>query len=352
MKKFSLFYLTIFLIIGNPVTAQKSGFLNKVSNSVSKEILGKPDKVNNEKVEPEPSCASDQAVKIMDLGGKLQLDYHELSISILSDGRVLAHHNGSDEYYVVKDGVTTGPYNSGDPRIADFIPADENENSKENLVTKYKPYISKAGDKYVITFAGKKYGPYAHIDYFTVTKSKDKFAAMCTETIIVNEDQGKRMEEAMKNAKTDQERMDLAMEFAQQMQQTMTQGGGPQGLTAKLVTNIPNTNYDHLKSGGGILNGNIKYDDILLMSYDKIMDLQMKTVLTLKQEASGAKDLFVNTNNTKYAYYNYGTLTFSDNTTLAELFNPALVKVEGKVYLSYMYYSPKNNAIMQHKIPF
>ena len=67
---------------------------------------------------------------------------------------------------------------------------------------------------------------------------------------------------------------------------------------------------------------------------------------------SGLKDLFVNSNNTKYAFYNSGTLTFSDNTTMTDLFNPYLVKADGKVYLSYMYYSPKNNAIMQHKIPF
>ena len=78
----------------------------------------------------------------------------------------------------------------------------------------------------------------------------------------------------------------------------------------------------------------------------------MKVVLTLKSESIGAKDLFVNTTNTKYAFYNSGTLTFSDNTTLTDLFNPHLVKVDGKVYISYMYYSPKRNAIMQHKIPF
>ena len=107
-----------------------------------------------------------------------------------------------------------------------------------------------------------------------------------------------------------------------------------------------------MKAAGGNLNGNIKYDDILIISYDKIIDLKMNTVLTLKQDAIGAKDLFVNTSNTKYAFYNYGALTFSDNTSLAELFNPQLVKVDGKVFIAYMYYSPKKNAIMQHKIPF
>ena len=98
------------------------------------------------------------------------------------------------------------------------------DKSEAGFLAKYKPYITKSGDKYLITFAGKKYGPYARIDNFTVSKSKDKFAAMATETVVVTEDQGKKMEEAMKNAKSDQERMDLAMEYAQQMQQTMTAG--------------------------------------------------------------------------------------------------------------------------------
>jgi hypothetical protein len=100
------------------------------------------------------------------------------------------------------------------------------------------------------------------------------------------------------------------------------------------------------------LNSNIKYDDILFLTYDKVIDLSNKVLLTLKPDASGAKDLFVNTTNTKYAFYNYGTLTFSDGTVMSELFNPHLVKISGQVYLAYIYYSPKKNAIMQCKIPF
>ena len=351
MKKVIILSLVISCIIGNHLNAQ-SGLLKKVSNSVNKEVPGKSETAEKPKIQPEPPCASDNAVKVMDLGGKLQIDYNELSISLLSDGRILAQAHGSDEYYVAKDGVTSGPYKEGDPQIADFVPADNDDKSDAAFLAKYKPYITKSGEKYLITFAGKKYGPYARIDNFTVSKSKDKFAAMATETVAVTEDQGKKMEEAMKNAKTDQERMDLAMQYAQQMQQTMTSGGGPESMQAKLVTNIPDAKWDVLKSAGGQLNGSIKYDDIVFFAYDKIIDFQMKVVLTLKQEAIGAHDLFVNSNNTRYAFYNSGTLTFSDNTTMTELFNPYLLKTEGKVYLSYMYYSPKNNAIMQHKIPF
>jgi hypothetical protein len=351
MKKAIILSLVISFTTGNYLIAQ-SGLLKKVSSSVSNEVLGKPETADKAKIEPEPACASDQAVKAMDLGGKLEIDYKELSISILSDGRILAQAHGTDEYYVAKDGITSGPYKEGDPHIADFIPKEIDEKSEAGFLEKYKPYITKSGDKYMITFAGKKYGPYAKIDNFTVSKSKDKFAAFATENIIVTEDQGKKMEEAMANAKSDDERMQLAMEYAQQMAETMNQPGGLESTQAKLVTNIPNAKWDIQSAAGGTLNGNMKYDDILIYAYDKIIDLQMKVVLKIKPEALGAKDFFVNTTNTLYAYYNSGTLTFSDNKTMTDLFNPYLVKKEGKVYLTYMYYSPKNNAVMQHKIPF
>jgi hypothetical protein len=103
---------------------------------------------------------------------------------------------------------------------------------------------------------------------------------------------------------------------------------------------------------GAIMNGNIKYDDILMVANDKLLDLKGNTVMTIKPEDARSEILFVNTQNTKYAVGGYGNLTFSDNTTLSELFNPHLVKTDGKVYLAYMYYSPKMNSIMQCKIPF
>jgi hypothetical protein len=352
MKKSILYSLAICLIIANQVHAQ-GRLINKAKNSITNEILGNPDNSSNKpKQEPEPACANDQAELIMDMGGKLQLDYKELTISILNDGRILAMANATKDYYIVKDGVTQGPYKSGDPKIAEFETTDEDNKSVESFLLKNKPYISRSGEKFIITFDGKKYGPFAQINNFTVTKSKDKFAAMVIENIIVNEDQGKKMDEAIKNAKTEQEKMDLAMKYTQEMQQKMMQGGGPMSTMPKLVTNIPNITYDPMRSTGGTLNGNIKFDDILMSTYDKVIDLQGKVLLTLKPEASGAKDLFVNSTNTKYAYYNYGTLTFSDNTSLSDLFNPRLVKVSGKIYLAYMYYSPKKNSIMQWKIPF
>lgn len=347
-----MFLLAISLIAGTSLNAQ--GLLKKVSKSMTDELLGKSD--NSKSNQPEPASACDKAEVVMDLGGKLQVDYTELTISISDDGRILAKDLHADTYYIVQNGVTSGPIKPGDKRLKGFESVMKHDTDTDSDAEKNpwegNPYITKSGDKFLVTFSGKTYGPYSLISRFAVPKSADKFAALVIENIVVNEAQGKQMDEAMKNAKTDQEKMDLAMKYGQEMQQKMMQGGGPSSMMTKMVSNIPNATYDPLKAPAGMLNGNIKFDDILLVSYDKIVDLQGNTVIPINQEASIAEKLFLNSTNTKYAYYNSGTLTFSDNTTLPELFNPYLVKVDGKVYLAYMYYSPKKNALMQCKITF
>ena len=95
----------------------------------------------------------------------------------------------------------------------------------------------------------------------------------------------------------------------------------------------------------------MKYDDILLTQGSDIKDLKGKKIHTVTQDQGGA-DFFISTDNSKVAWYSYGTLNISDKTTLTELFNPYLTKVDGKIYLAYMYYSPKKNSILSCKIPF
>ena len=349
MKKSLLFLLAICTFFGNPVNAQVGGLLNKVTNNT----LGKPKASSNTaKQQPEPKCACEQPELIFELGGNLKLMYSEINISVKDDGSILVKDIVTSNFYIVKDGNTQGPIKAGDPRLTGFDDVNNGDASKATTPWANNEYITKSGEKFLIKFAGKNYGPYDEIKEFKVTKSKDKFAAIVVENVPVSEADGKKVEEAMKNAKTDQEKMDLSMKYAQEMQQKMMQGGGPMSTMPKLVTNIAGVNYDPLKSVGGTLNSNIKYDDILFLAYDRVIDLSNKVLLTLKPDASGAKDLFVNTTNTKYAYYNYGTLTFSDGNVTSGLFNPHLVKVNGQVYLAYMYYSPKRNAIMQCKIPF
>jgi hypothetical protein len=353
MKKFIPFLLTICLLSGKPVNAQIGKLLNKVKSSVTNEVAGKPEKsANNKKEEPEPKCACEQPELILDLGGDQHFDYEELSLSVLDDGSILSKSRFSDEYYIIKDGVSQGPYKSGDPKIASFEAEKAGTKDIDGFILSNKPYISKSGDKLLITFNGKSYGPYSQINSFTVTKSKEKFAAMVVESMLFSQDEQKKLEAAIKNAKTDQEKMDLSMEYTQEMQQRMVAAGGPSGMLPKLVTNIPNATYDPLKNTGGVLNGNIKYDDILMVAYDKIVDLHAKAIMPIKPEVTASEVFFINTSNTKYVYGNYGTLNFSDGTTMSELFCPHLVKVNGQIYLAYMYYSPKKNSIMQCKIPF
>lgn len=347
MKKSILLLLTVFLIYGSPVGAQ-GGILKKVTNSMTDELLGRKEKP---KAEPEPTCACSNPVVIMDLGGKYKIDYKEVNISV-KDDKILIQDRITNKFYIIQGNVTKGPYNSDDPNVAEFGTGDNQNKSIDNFILLNKPYISKSGDKLLITFDGKQYGPFAQINSFTLSKTREKFAAVVIETQATTEDDGKKMEAAMNNAKTDQERMDLAMQYGQQMQQKMVQSGGPGAMLPKLVTNIPNATYDPMRSVAGVLNGNMKYDDILLVAYDKINDLQGKTLLTIKPEVVGGGQLFINSDNSKYAVYDYGKLTFSDKTALTDLFNPYLVKADGKIYLSYMYYSPKKNSILQCKIPF
>ncbi|MGC1390075.1 MAG: hypothetical protein WA816_03485 [Bacteroidales bacterium] len=349
MKKSILFSLAICILFLNPVNAQVGRLLNKVTDKA----LGKPkESSGTAKQQPEPKCACEQPELILELGGTLKLMYSEITINIKDDGSILVKDIITGNFYIVKDGNTQGPIKAGDQRLTGFDNVESADAAKSATLWADNEYISKAGEKYMIKFGGRNYGPYGQIKEFKVAKSKEKFAAIVVENIPVSESDGKKMEEAIKNAKTDQEKMDLSMKYAQEMQQKMIQGGGPMSLIPKLITNIPGATYDPLKSVGGTLNSNIKYDDILFSTYDKVIDLSNNVLLTLKSDASGAKDLFVNTANTKYAYYNYGTLTFSDGAVLSELFNVHWIKVNGQAYLAYMYYSPGRNAIMQCKIQF
>ena len=67
--------MAICIFVGNPLSAQVSRLLNKVSKSVTNDVNGKPATGStNAKQEPEPKCACDQPELILDLGGNLKLD--------------------------------------------------------------------------------------------------------------------------------------------------------------------------------------------------------------------------------------------------------------------------------------
>jgi len=356
MKKSLLALAALCFIFSNPLESQ--GLLNKVKKAVSKEISGVVGDDNSKESSepgPEPACACDDAKLIMDLG-KFVIAYDEITICTKDDGSFLVYDKFGDKYYISTDGKSEGPYKEGDSKITGFCSDNTETVSEEKAdfwMTKYPAYISRSGEKYLIKFSGKNYGPFALINDFAVSRTKDKFAAIVTENMVASEAQAKKMEEAMKNAKTDQERMDIAMKMSQQLQDQMISGGGPSSLQPKLVSNISGVTNDLLKFGAGAkLNGKAKLDDILVVSQDKIMDLKGNTSLKLSKDSYTVRNIFVNSSNTLYATYYSGTLTFSDNRTLSEVFNPYLTKTDGTVYLTYMYFSPGKSAIMQCTIPF
>ncbi len=354
MKKTLLLATVFLLFVTVPVMSQ--GLLNKVKKAVSKEILeitGDDSGSAASEAGAEPSSACDDAVFLIDLE-KYKLDYKETSISMKDDGSILIRDRIGGKYYIVSNGVTEGPLAKEDARITGFqaIDGEDTQNyDNDEWVEKYPSYISRSGEKYLIRFGGKNYGPYALISDFTVSRSKDKFAAIVTENILMSESEGKKLEEAMKNAKSDQERMDIAMKMSQQMQNQMQQGG-PQSIQPIMVSNVPGAVYDAMTWMGGRLNNRIKIDDILVKSHDRILDLKGNSVVKLNQNDDNSGDFFVSSSNDRYASYIYGTLAFSDNTRITELFNPYLTKKDGKVLLNYMYYSPGKNAIMQCSLPF
>ena len=360
MKKNILLLALLCIFFGNPGKAQFNHLINKVSKSVEDKIDGKPaESTKNTNKEPEPKCACEKSELIVDLG-KLKLMYSELSILLNDEGAILLSSRYSKDYYISKDGVTQGPFKYGDPHLAGFdVPdnsmAPDNRGSEEKAAIDpwaNNQYISKTGEKYLIKFAGKSYGPYATIQQFKVNKSKDKFASIVIQTVPVSEADGKKMQKEIDAAKTDAEKQELAMKYNQQMMQKIMEGGGPRSTLPKLVTNVEGATYDLIKSQGGILNSDIKYDDILFKSSTKVVDLSNNVLFDLKQDAQSSASFFINTANSIYAWYNSGTLSFSDNKIMSDLFNPHLVKVNTQVNLAYMYYSPKSNAIMQCKIPF
>jgi hypothetical protein len=149
MKKSFFFLLAVSSIVVDSVDGQS--ILSRVKSSVSNKITGNSDDTSS-KPGPEPSCARDDAKLIMDLGGKLKIDYNEISISVKDEGSILVKDKPGGKYYVVKDGVTQGPYDDGDHRIKGFDGVDDDGNGIEALLLKYKGYISRSGEKYLITF--------------------------------------------------------------------------------------------------------------------------------------------------------------------------------------------------------
>lgn len=256
--------------------------------------------------DPEPACACTQPELVIELGGKLKLNYREMNVCTMDDGSLLLMDRDNEDYYIVKGGVTQGPFKEEDPRITGYERCYLESTSIDDLLGRYKGIVSKSGEKYLITMGGKNYGPFIEIADFAITASRNKFAA-----IAYDKD----------------------------------------GEMPKLFTNIPNATFDIVNTLNAFMSGNIKYDEILIMTEDRVLNLQGKTVLNIKPDRI-YYNVFLGSADNKFAYYDSENIELSDKTTLTEIFNPHLLKSGSTVYLAYMYYSPKRKAIMQCKIPF
>jgi hypothetical protein len=83
------------------------------------------------------------------------------------------------------------------------------------------------------------------------------------------------------------------------------------------------------------------------------MDLSGKTIFTFDPLKVDPLDgLWLSSDNSRYVTYTYGLLKFSDGKECNDVFSPYLLKENGVVYLKYLYYSPKHNAIMQISHPY
>jgi hypothetical protein len=351
MKK--LIILTMVLLLPGLSDAQVGRLLRNVKSSIANEILNGGSNKDENQPAPEPSCASNDAEQVFDLG-KYKIEYHETEVCILDDNSILLLDMKTNNYYISKDNVIKGPYKEWDREVVEFKKlCDENDNKDDDpLSLKNSKYISRSGEKFLISVGGKSFGPYAKIEQFIISKSGDKFVAVVVENIINTSDTFKKIQAEIQNAKTNEEMMQISMKYSAVLQEEIQSTGGGEGLYPVLVSNYPVLDINEFYIKGGQFTGKIKYDDILILSNDKIFDLQGHPVLMIKPGICNADNMFLSTDNTKYACYKYGTLTFSDDNILAELFNPHLLKNEGKVYLAYMYYSPGKNSIMLHKIPF
>lgn len=302
--------------------------------------------------QPDPDCACSDPDLVIDLSGK-SLVYAEISCQVTGNGSFLVRDNVSGSYYLSGKGVTSGPFQENDPAVKPFL-SDDLSDTYDPWVAEYGKYISKNDDRYTISFAGKAYGDFYEIIDFHVTGTSEKFLAVVSD----REPLGLKLEKInrdMDGITTDEQKKELELRHARAIEEEMMAGDDPMS-NLKMITNIPDAVFDPEQSFMFLTD--VKYDEILKAMYDdngqiSFFNLSGKRIMTIGSEYSlYAEKQFLSSDNSRYAVYGNGTLTFSDGTTKSDLFNPYLMKSDGIVYLAYLYYSPSRNSICQCKIQF
>lgn len=340
--KTKLFFLISIMVSGYHSEGQLSKTLSKFKDKVKSEILGEDTQNNN--TQQLSQCACEEGETMFKFGGKFKINYRETEVCIGNDSKILliSRDNYEPQYYVSDNGSISGPLNEDNPKVVKFhcIGSD--------ILELYSDYITEVNRKFLITFKGKEYGPYASILNFEVSLSKQKFVAI---TIKDDYTSGIDMEEAEKMDDANQEeQLAYALKMNAKMQQQI-ESGEELDMMPKIVTNIGGIDYNPMY--GVEFSSTIKFNEICLVQYDKITDLNGKTVLALKTDmAVNGDNIWISNDNSRYAWFDYGTLFFSNGKKCDNVFSPGIVKEGNTEYIRYMYYSPNEDAIKMCKIPF
>jgi len=337
--------IMIAMTLNLTVSAQFGGLMNKIKKEVANKVLGTSGDVKD------PACATDDAIVIYKFAKDEKIAINEITFCHTDKGALLIQHKQLKDYYVIKDGKQSGPYKEGDPSLNEFGSCSEGVQGTDDLTVKFNGYIFKQGERFVIRFDGKTYGPYDQITSFAINDSHTKFVAAVFEKMLKESDFGdmSKFEKQIENAKSDAEKTQLALQMSQNLSAAMMQKGGIDA-TPRVVSNIPDISWNPLLS---ILRSDIKYNDIVAATMDKITDMKGNPLYTYKSTEIGRFEKFwLNSDNSRWAGYSNGKITFSDGKETNEVFSPYLDQFDGKVFLTYMYFSPVKEAIMQVRIPF
>jgi hypothetical protein len=290
------------------------------------------------------SCDDGEIVFKFD--GKMKLNYTETQVCISKNGSLLLSEKFSENplYYISEKGKVTGPVKEGDLRLQAFDCLGNNDDTQSK-------YVSESEGKYYITVGAKKYGPFASVTNFTITRDESRFVAITLKDGFTGGFDMKDVEEVtkkMENA-TQAEQIALAMELSAKMEKQITTNTDE---ATQFVTNIQGINWK--KEMGQKFNNTVKNNEICILRDDgSITDLTGKVIFSnTGNEYHDYNNFWISRDNKLQAWFDYGTLRISDGRMIENVFSPIVQTEAGVDFLSYFYYSPDKDAIMKCKIPF
>jgi len=333
-----------------PAPAQLGGLMNKVKNKIVDKALG-IDSSSGEAAGQDPDCATPDALKVFEFDKGFKVARNELSAWV-HNGDILLLSRDTGKYFIKRKnaGSPEGPYNEDDPAVVKFKRTGDAVEG-EGLIAMYPEYLQKTGDKVTIRLGGKIYGPYAEVVSFVVNDSGTRFAATISMDKPGMSNDMEKIGKLMENAKTDQERMQIAMQYQQTIMDESLKIS-QMDVLPKLVTNVEGAGTE--VQPGAYLSSTVRYDDIVWVELNRITDLAGTSLFEwdpYKMSVEGDK-IWLSSDNRHYAAYSDGVLTIDGTRRLNQLFSPYRTRDANGEFLHYLYFSPVNNAIMQASIPF